>query len=77
MESNSETGERTRKRVRRGYERLAYGGIADAVRLLFTEEPDLTALDKMDLYNIAWTRRPRKKKKKPFCRLPKTTFPHI
>lgn len=59
MESNSETGERTRKRVRRGYERLAYGGVADAVKLLFTEEPDLAALDKMDLYNIAEIKRPK------------------
>lgn len=59
MDSNSEIGEKTRKRVKKGYERLAYGGIADAVRLLFTEEPDLAALDKMDLYNIAEIKRPR------------------
>lgn len=51
--------EKARRRVRRGYERLAYGGIADAVRLLFTEQPDLTALDKMDLYNIAEIKRPK------------------
>ncbi len=59
MESNTEIGEKARRRVKRGYERLAYGGIADAVRLLFTEEPDLAALDKMDLYNIAEIKRPK------------------
>ncbi len=59
MESNTEIGEKARKRVKRGYERLAYGGIADAVRLLFTEEPDLAALGKMDLYNIAEIKRPK------------------
>lgn len=53
MENKAKMNEKARRRVRRGYERLAYGGIADAVRLLFTEQPDLTALDKMDLYNIA------------------------
>jgi len=59
LDRNSETGERTRRRVKKGYERLAYGGIADAVRLLFTDEPDLAALDKMDLFNIAEIKRPR------------------
>jgi len=59
LESNTEIGEKARRRVKRGYERLAYGGIADAVRLLFTEEPDLAALDKMDLYNIAEIKRPK------------------
>ena len=59
MENNSETGEKARKRIKRGYERLAFGGIADAIRLLFTEEPDLAALGKMDLYNIAEIKRPK------------------
>jgi len=59
LENNSETSEKARKRIRRGYERLAFGGIADAVRLLFTEEPDLAALGKMDLYNIAEIKRPK------------------
>lgn len=59
MENNSAKGEKARKRIQRGYERLAFGGIADAVRLLFTEEPDLAALGKMDLYNIAEIKRPK------------------
>ncbi len=59
MEKNSETGEKARKRMKRGYEKLAYGGISDAVRLLFTEEPDLAELGKMDLFNIAEIKRPK------------------
>lgn len=59
MESNLQKSEKARRRVKRGYERLAYGGIADAVRLLFTEEPDLAALDRMDLFNIAEIKRPK------------------
>lgn len=59
MENHSETDEKTRRRIRRGYEKLAFGGIADAVRLLFTEEPDLASLGKMDLYNIAEIKRPK------------------
>ena len=59
MESNSEIGEKSRRRGKRGYDRLAYGGLADAVRLRCTEEPDLAALDKMDLYNIAEIKRPK------------------
>lgn len=55
----SDAKERVRRRLCRGYEKLAFGGIADAVRLLFTEEPDLAALSKMDLYNIAEIRRPK------------------
>ena len=59
MENNSATREKARKRIKRGYERLAFGSIADAVRLIFTEEPDLAALSKMDLFNIAEIKRPK------------------
>ena len=59
MENHSETDEKIRRRIRRGYEKLAFGGISDAVRLLFTEEPDLMSLGKMDLYNIAEIKRPK------------------
>ncbi len=59
MEENAKIDEKARKRIRRGYEKLAYGGIADAVRLLFNEEPDLSTLEKMDLYNIAEIKRPK------------------
>lgn len=59
MENKAKIDEKARRRIRKGYERLAFGGIADAVRLLFTEEPDLAALGKMDLYNIAEIKRPK------------------
>jgi hypothetical protein len=57
LEKDSKADARSRKRITKGYEKLAFGGIADAVRLLFTEEPDLAALGKMDLYNIAEIKR--------------------
>ena len=36
-----------------GYERLAFGNIADAVRLLYMEDPNDVNLEKMDLFNIS------------------------
>ena len=45
-----------------GYEKLAFGSVADAVRLLFSDEPDLNALDTMDLFNIAEIKRPNVQK---------------
>lgn len=42
-----------------GYEKLAFGNVADAVRLLFSEEPDLCALDTLDLFNVAEIKRPK------------------
>ena len=42
-----------------GYERLAFGSIADAVKLLYIENLDLDKLDKMDLFNISEIRRPK------------------
>ncbi len=59
MESQKNAEGKNRRRIRKGYEKLAYGGIADAVRLLFTEEPDLAAFGKMDLFNIAEIKRPK------------------
>lgn len=59
MENHLNVDEKNRKRIRRGYERLAYGSIADAVRLILEEEPDRSALGKMDLYNIAEIKRPK------------------
>ena len=42
-----------------GYERLAYGGISDAVRLLFADEVSAEELEIMDLFNVAEIKRPR------------------
>ncbi len=36
-----------------GYERLAFGSIADAIKLLFIEDVNLGTLNEMDLFNIA------------------------
>lgn len=46
--------------ARSGYERLAFGSVADAVRLLFAgEDFDAEKLDSMDLFNISEIRRPK------------------
>ena len=47
------------KRVLRGYNRLAFGEIQDAVRLLFSDGIDDAELDNMDLFNVAEIRRPK------------------
>ncbi len=42
-----------------GYERLAFGSVADAVRLLYTDKLDKNTLEKMDLFNISEIKRPK------------------
>lgn len=49
----SETG----SKVRSGYEQLAFGGIEDAVRLLFAEELSPRVLKGMNLFNISEIKR--------------------
>lgn len=40
-------------KVYSGYERLAFGNIADAIKLLYTEDINDINLDDMDLFNIS------------------------
>lgn len=40
-------------KVYSGYERLAFGNIADAIKLLYTEDISDINLDNMDLFNIS------------------------
>ncbi len=42
-----------------GYERLAFGSIADAVSLLYMDNPSVNELEKMDLFSVAEIKRPR------------------
>ncbi len=42
-----------------GYERLAFGSIADAVSLLYMDSPSAKELEKMDLFSVAEIRRPK------------------
>ncbi len=42
-----------------GYTRLAFGSIADAVSLLYMENPTRTQLEKMDLFSVAEIKRPK------------------
>lgn len=43
--------------IRGGYERIAFGGVCDAVRLLFEEEPAPEVLAGLDLYNVEQIKR--------------------
>lgn len=42
-----------------GYERLAFGSIADCIQLLYMEKPDVKILEGMDLYMISEIKRPK------------------
>ncbi|MDR0913805.1 MAG: terminase small subunit [Oscillospiraceae bacterium] len=42
-----------------GYQRLAFGGVADAVSLLFMDNPSPRKLAKMDLFSVAEIRKPK------------------
>lgn len=50
-----ESGEQ--ERIRLGYERLAFGNTADAVQLLYLEEPTKEILEQMDLFQISEMKR--------------------
>ncbi len=43
-------------KLRQGFERLAFGSVTDAVRLLF-EEGTTSSLEKMDLFNVSEIKR--------------------
>ena len=42
-----------------GYERLAFGNVSDAIRLMFSENPLEENLDMYDLFNVAEIKRPK------------------
>ncbi len=42
-----------------GYLRLAFGGVSDAVKLLYSDEPSAGQIAQMDLFSVAEIRRPR------------------
>ena len=42
-----------------GYERLAFGSVADAIKLLYMDKLDKIELDVMDLFCISEIRRPK------------------
>lgn len=42
-----------------GYEKLALGGIADAVHLMYCENPSAEDLAHLDLFNVAEIKRPK------------------
>lgn len=56
--SENKGAESARSRsIKCGYEKIAFGGVNDAVRLLFTEAPDLAEFKNMDFFNIAEIKR--------------------
>jgi phage terminase small subunit len=42
-----------------GYERLAFGSITDAIKLLYASNPTEASLENLDLFNIAEIKKPR------------------
>ena len=48
-----------RQKAYAGYERIAFGSVNDAVRLLFENVTDTASLEEYDLYNVAEIRRPK------------------
>lgn len=48
-----------RERARAGYERLAFGNVSDAVRLMFDDNPSEKPLESYDLFNVAEIKRPK------------------
>lgn len=42
-----------------GYERLAFGSVADAIRLLYIDKLEKINLESMDLFNISEIKRPK------------------
>ena len=51
--------ENCRRQARAGYERLAFGNVSDAVRLMFAQDPDAEQLRGLDLFNVAEIKRPK------------------
>lgn len=45
--------------ARVGYQRLAFGSIADAVSLLYMDNPTSSQLEKMDLFSVSEIKRPK------------------
>ncbi len=48
-----------RKRLMEGFERLAFGKVTDAIRLLFCDELNIRTLNKLDLFPISEIKRPK------------------
>ena len=43
----------------RGYEKLAFGSVSDAIKLIYSESLSLDAISRMDLFNVSEIKRPR------------------
>lgn len=50
---------KSKRKIIRGYDKLAFGGVSDAVRLMFCDDPNLLEIRKMDLFNVAEIKRPK------------------
>ena len=50
---------KAKRKIMRGYDKLAFGGVADAVRLMFCDNPDQLEIRGMDLFNVAEIKRPK------------------
>lgn len=50
---------RAKRKIMRGYDKLAFGGVADAVRLMLCDDPEQLEIGGMDLFNVAEIKRPK------------------
>jgi hypothetical protein len=57
LAENRSAGRKPAGSVKSGLEKIAFGRVNDAVRLLFGEEPEPKELERMDFNNIAEIRR--------------------
>ncbi len=48
-----------RESARWGFERLAFGGVSDAISLLYLEKPTAQELEEMDLFCVSEIKRPK------------------
>ena len=47
------------KKIMEGFEHLAFGNVADAIKLLFCDELNTRTLNRLDLFNISEIKRPK------------------
>lgn len=50
---------KSKRKIMRGYDKLAFGGISDAVWLMCCDDPNVLEIRKLDLFNVAEIKRPK------------------
>lgn len=50
---------KSKRKIMRGYDKLAFGGISDAVWLMCCDDPNGMEIRKLDLFNVAEIKHPK------------------